>query len=281
MPQTPEERRKTFEALAQKRQQLIDAERAKQVQREQETTELTKRQKQDLLQEQAHVEARGEAREEWRQEQHTKHEEELEAKRLAAAEVARQEAKKAKEAEAQEARTEKMHDLHDRAISQKVAARKLAAKHVEEETVGHVDDQLERDLRDVDNVLDRTEEHLVQDRRKKIAQLDDETTRQRISMTERFASKKKDAELTGGPRAGSLVLQITSEHKRALLTLEERTAETRAKIEADYNHLKEEAVAQAEQKKARLRGVAGQRLREAQTRHENMDEWIDSHRGVK
>lgn len=278
MPQTPEERRKTFDALAAKRQEMLTQERDKQLARESETKERTARQKAASLEEQRRAEERGEGREEWRQEQHEKRSEALQAQLAAEAERARQ-AKKAAEDEADRAeRAKRMRALHDRAITQKVAARKMQAEHIEEDTEKNVGVQLERDLRDAQQLLDRTLEHLVQDRRKKIAQMEDDALRQSKSLAERFAVKKKDAENAGGPRSGSVVLQVIAEHKRALMTLQDRTADTRAKIEAEYVRLKDEASAQAEQKKARLRRVADQRLREAHTRHENMDEWIDSHR---
>lgn len=275
MPQTPEERRKTFDALAAKRQEMLSAEREKQLTRERVAKEETSRQKIASLEEQAKAEERGAEREEWRQDQHLKKEELLADARKAAEEREREKEKKAKEEEEDKKRTEKMRDLHDRAVSQKVASRKLQAQHIEEDSVKHVDDALERDLRDVDHLMDRTLEHLTQDRRKKIAVLEDDARRQSIAMAERYAAKKRDAEAAN---AGAAVYQVTAEHKRALMTLQERTQEARAKIESEYVRLKDEAVAQAEQKKARLRGAADQRLREAKTRHQNADEWIDSHR---
>lgn len=278
MPQTPEERRKTFEALAEKRRELLERERETQLTREREHEERTARQKAASIAEQQAAAERGNAREEWRQEQHTKKEEALEAARLAAEERARQEAKAAAEEADREERAQRMRELHDRAVTQKVAARKLQAQHIEEETAKRVDDQLERDLRDVQHVLDRTLEHLVQDRRRKIAQLEDDALRQQKAMVERYEVRKAQALREGGPKGGADVYHVTSEHKRALLTLQERTAGTRAKIESEYNRLKDEAVAQAEQKRARLRGLADQRVREAKVRHENADKWIDSHR---
>ncbi len=278
MPQTPEERRKTFDSLAKKRQEMIDDERAKQVGREIEAEERTKRQKEASLAEQAKAEQGSEAREEWREGQHEQREEMLKAAKATEEERARQEAKKATEAVEDEKRTKKMRDLHDRAISQKVGARKLQATHIEEDADKNVNDQLERDLRDVDHVLDRTLEHLVQDRRRKIAQLDDDTNRYKISMTETYRDRKKTLDASKDPRAGAEAFQLTAQHKRALMTTQERTEEARLKIESEYTRLKDEASLQAEQKRARLRSIADQRKREAKTRHENADEWIDSHR---
>jgi len=278
MPQTPEERRKTFEQLAQKRRQLLQDERDRQEARERQASDVSARQRAESIAEQEASAARGEAREEWRQEQHLKKEEALAAARKAEEERLRQEAKAAAEEEDREERAKRMRDLHDRAVSQKVAARKLQAEHIEEETEKHVTDQLERDLRDVQHVLDRTLEHLVQDRRRKIAQMEDDALRQQKSLVERYELRKQQAEREDGLKGGATVYHATSKHKRALLTLQERTIETRAKIESEYNRLKDEAVAQAEQKRTRLRGLADQRLREAKVRHENMDKWTDSHR---
>lgn len=278
MPQTPDERRKTFEQLAAKRQELLTNERERQAQRERETAERTKRQKTESIAEQMATAERGEEREEWRQEQHSKKEEMLQEARKAEAERARQEAKAAADEADRKKRAGRMHDLHDRAVSQKVASRKLQAEHVEEDTVKHVDNQIERDIRDLEQLLERTLEHLVQDRRKKIAQLEDDAGRQLKSMADRYASNRKDAERTDELHGGATAYHVTSQYKRSVMTLQERTAEARAKIESEYVRLKDEAAMQAEQKKARLRSVADQRLREAKTRHENADEWIDSHR---
>lgn len=278
MPQTPEERRATFESLAAKRQELLTQERERQAQRERETRERTARQKEASIAEQSAMAARGEVREEWRQNQHSQKEQMLADARKAEAERARQEAKAAEEEADRKERAQRMHDLHDRAVTQKVAARKLQAEHIEEDAAKNINNQLERDLRDVDQLLDRTLEHLVQDRRKKIAQLEDDAGRQLKSMAERYASNKKDAERIDELRGGASAFRVTSEYKRTVMTLQASTAEARAKIESEYVRLKDEAAAQAEQKKARLRSVADQRLREAKTRHENADEWIDSHR---
>lgn len=277
MSQTPDERRKTFEGLAAKRQEMIVREREKQLARERETDERTSRQKEASLAEQQAASARGEEREAWRQEQHGKRAEELKAQLAAEEERARQARKAAEDEEDRAKRAKRMHDLHDRAVSQKVAARKLQAEHIEEDAAKNVNVQLERDLRDAAQLLERTLEHLTQDRRKKIAQMEDDALRQSKADAERFAVRKKDAEAEG-PRSGSTVFQLIAEHKRSVMALQERVADARAKIESEYVRLKDEAVAQAGQKMARLRSVAAQRLHEAQTRHENMDEWIDSHR---
>ena len=278
MPQTPEERRKTFEGLAARRQQMLTDEREKQAMRERDAEALTARQKAASLEEQRKATERGEEREEWRQEQHSKKEEMLADARRAAEERVRQEEKKLKEEAEDAERTKRMRALHDRAVTQKVAARKMQAEHIEEDTAKQVADGLERDLRDADRLLERTQEHLVQDRRKKIAVLEDSSLRQQKAMAERYAVRKKDAEADTSLRGGATVFQLTAEYKRGVMTLQERTAEERAKIESEYVRLKDEAIAQAEQKKARLRALADQRLREAKTRHENADDWIESHR---
>jgi hypothetical protein len=278
MPQTPEERRKTFEGLAARRQQMLTDEREKMAAREREAEIVTTRQKAASLEEQRKASQRGEAREEWRQEQHSKKEEMLADARRAAAERVRQEEKKLKEEAEDAERTKRMRALHDRAVTQKVAARKMQAEHIEQDTEKQVTDGLERDLRDVDRLLERTQEHLVQDRRKKIALLEDTSARQQKAMAERYAVRKKQAEADTSLRGGASVFQLTAEYKRGVMTLQGRTAEDRAKIESEYVRLKDEAVAQAEQKKARLRALADQRLREARTRHENADDWIESHR---
>lgn len=278
MPQTPEERRKTFEGLAARRQQMLTDEREKMAAREREAEIVTTRQKAASLEEQRKASERGEAREEWRQEQHSKKEEMLADARRAAEERARQEEKKLKEEAEDAERTKRMRALHDRAVTQKVAARKMQAEHIEEDTAKQVTDGLERDLRDADRLLERTQEHLVQDRRKKIALLEDTSARQQKAMAERYAVRKKDAEADTSLRGGAAVFQLTAEYKRGVMTLQASTAEERAKIESEYVRLKDEAVAQTEQKKARLRALADQRLREARTRHENADDWIESHR---
>lgn len=278
MAQTPEERRKTFEGLAARRQQMLTDEREKQAARERDAEVVTARQKAASLEEQRSAAVRGEVREEWRQEQHSKKEEMLADARRAAAERARQEEKKLKEEAEDAERTKRMRALHDRAVTQKVAARKLQAEHIEQDTERQVTDGLERDLRDADRFLERTQEHLVQDRRKKIALLEDTSSRQQKAMAERYAVRKKEAESDTSPRGGAAVFQLTAEYKRGIMALQARTAEERAKIESEYVRLKDEAVAQTEQKKARLRGLADQRVREAKTRHENADDWIESHR---
>jgi hypothetical protein len=279
MPQTPEERRKTFDALAAKRQEMIARERDRQLERERAATAEAARQKQASLEEQRQARERGDVREEWRQEQHAKKEESLQAARLAAEDQARADAKKAKEAEEDAERVARMRALHDRAVTQKVAARKLQAEHLEEDAVAQVDDGLERELRDIRHLLERALEHLAQDRRKKIAAMEDDARRQQVAMAERYAVRKKELETSDDPKAGGALFQLTATHKRALLTLQERVEATRATIESEYVRLKDEAAAQAAQKEARLRAAAAQRLREAKTRHENADEWIDSHRG--
>lgn len=279
MPQTPEERRKSFEALSQKRQQMIDAERARQEARARGDAERSERQGRESIAEQAAAVQRGEEREEWRQEQHVKRQEAQDAARRALEEEARLKAKKEREAAEDAEKTKDMRAIHERAVAQKTASRKLQARHIEEETDKHVGDQLERDLRDVQRVLDRTLEHLTQDRRRKIANLDDTAERQVKADAERFAARKKDA--LRQEHGASLVLQLTAEFKRSQMTKREQIEEERAKIESEYNRLKDEATALAAQKTAHLRGIADRRFQEAKTRHENMDDWIDSHRGVK
>ncbi len=278
MSQTPEERRKTFEGLAARRQQMLTDEREKQAARVRDAEATTVRQKAASLEEQRSAVVRGEVREEWRQEQHSKKEEMLADARRAAEERVRQEEKKLKDEAEDAERTKRMHALHDRAVTQKVAARKMQAEHIEQDVEKQVGDGLERDLRDTDRLLERTQEHLVQDRRKKIAMLEDSSLRQQKAMAERYAVRKKDAEADTSLRGGAAVFQLTAEYKRGLMTLQDRTVEERVKIESEYVRLKDEAVAQCEQKKARLRSAADQRVREAKTRHENADDWIESHR---
>ncbi len=279
MPQTPEERRETFEALAARRQQMIDAERGRQQAREREDAERTERQARESIAEQQAAAERGDEREEWRQEQHVKRQEALDAARKAAEEEARQKAKREREAAEDAEKTKEMRALHERAVAQKTAARKLQATHIEEDVAKQVSDQLERDLRDVDRVLERTLEHLAQDRRKKIARMDENAERQAKAQAERFAVRKKEA--AGQEHGASMVLQLTAEFKRSQMTQREQLEEERAKIESEYNRLKDEAAAQAGEKTARLRAASDRRLQEAKTRHENMDDWIESHRGVK
>lgn len=281
MPQSPEERRKTFEALAEKRQEMLREERERQIERERTEAERTTRQKEASLAEQAAVARKDDAREEWRQEQHTKHEEMLEAARKAEEERLRIEAKRAKEAEEDAERTGRMRDIHERAMAQKTAARKLQALHIEEETLERIDDGLQRELRETDRMLERTLEHLVQDRKKNIARLEDDEIRTSKSLADKYADRKKDAQAAGGPREASAILQLTTEHKRALLALKERTEEGKMKIETEYARLRDEAVRKADEKKARLRADADRRIREAKTRRENEDKWIDAHRGTK
>lgn len=279
MPQTPEERRKTFDALAQKRQQMIEGEQSRQRLREQESETLRERQQRESIAEQQAAAARGEEREEWRQEQHTKSQEAQDAARKAVEEAVRQKAKKEKEAEEDAERTKNMRAIHERAVAQKTAARKLQATHIEEETEQHVQDQLERDLRDVQRILDRTLEHLSQDRRRKIANMETNAERQSKAQAERFSVRKKEA--AEQPHGSAVVLQLTAEYKRAQMAQRDQIERERATIESEYARLKDEASAQAAEKTVRLRSAADRRLREAKTRHENTDEWIESHRGVK
>jgi len=279
MPQTPEERRKQFEELAVRRQQMLDAERQKQRERETAHEEVLERQGRESRAEQQGAAARGEMREEWRQEQHEKRQEALDDARKAAEEEARLKAKKEKEAEEDAERTKSMRDIHERAVAQKTAARKLQARHIEEETDAHVRDQLDRDMRDQQRILERTLEHLVQDLHKKIAVMTDSSLRQEKARAEQFALKKKEA--ASQSHGDSVVLQLIAEQKRWQIAQRQQREEERAKIESEYTHLKSEAEAVYAQKVARLRAAADRRFREAKTRHENADEWIDSHRGVK
>lgn len=258
---------------------MIEGERVRREARVQDDTEAKEHQERESLAEQAAAEARGEGREEWRQEQHIKRQEAQDAARKAAEEEARLKAKKERQEAEDAEKTKDMRAIHERAAAQKTASRKLQAKHIEEETAGHVGDQLKRDLRDVQRVLDRTLEHLTQDRHRKIANLDDTAERQSKAQAEQFSVRKKDA--LKEEHGASTVLQLTAQFKRSQMTQRDQIEEERARIESEYSRLKDEAIAQAAQKIARLHGVADRRLQEAKTRHENMDEWIDSHRGVK
>ncbi len=265
MPLTPDERRTTFDALAEKRQEMLRQERERQLERERSKVERTTRQKAASLTEQDAEARTGEAREEWRQEQHAKHEEALEAARKAEKERVRQEAKRAKEAEADVERIGRMRDIHERAVAQKTAARKVQAQHIEEETLGNIDDALQREIRDTERVLERTLEHLSQDRKKKLAGIDDVRVRETKALADAYAGPPKRV----------------AEHKRALLALSERTEEGKMKIETEYARLHDEAVRHADEQKARLRANADRRIRDAKTRHENEEQWIDAHRGTK
>ncbi len=279
MPQTPEERRKSFDQLAERRQQMIEGERARQEARQQGDAEVKARQERESIAEQTAAAARGEDREEWRQEQHTKRQEAQDAARKAAEEEARLKAKKERQEAEDAEKTKDMRSIHERAVAQKTASRKLQAKHIEEEAAGHVGDQLERDVRDVQRAMERTLEHLALDRRRKIASLEDTAERESKAHAEQFAVRKHDA--LKEPRGASEVLQLTAQFKRWQMTQREQMLEERAKIESEYGRLKDEATAQAALKTARLHGVADRRMQEAKLRHESADEWIDSHRGVK
>lgn len=279
MPETPDERRKTFEALAVTRQNMLAEEREKQRVREMHEEERLIRQKQASLAEEQMRAGQHQHQQAWRREQHEKNEESREALRLAEVERIRKEKKDAEEEADRAEREKRMHELHDHAIKQKVASKKLQAEHIEDDSVKNVDAQMERDLRDCEHLLDRTLEHLVQDRRKKILQMEESEERQRRSMAERYAVEKHDAEAEDTKHGGASAYRVTSEYKRAVMTLQGRTVETRAEIESEYVRLKDEAIAHAEQKKARLRSIADQRKRDIHTRHEHADEWIDSHRG--
>lgn len=268
MPQTPEERRKTFEQLAERRRELLESERAAQEKRVSAQAAEAVRQRADSIGEQNAAAARGSEREAWRKEQHMKKEEALDSARKAEAERARQAEKKANDADAEKEKTARMRALHERAVTQKTAARKLQAEHGEQATTEQVNEQLERDLRDVQCALERTIEHLKQDRTKQLLVVENDTAKQTAAYAERYAIHAKTDE------------RRMADYKRAVMTLEDHMRTVRVTIDTEHDRLKNEATMQAEQKKARLRSVAAQRLREAATRRESADEWTDSHRSA-
>lgn len=255
MPQTPEERRKTFESLARKRQRMIDDERAKQAERERVAGETVGRQKEASLAEQRQLEERGETREAWRTEQHAKREADLDAARAREEERRRAEEKKAKEEEARKEREERMRELHRRGVTQRVAERKHQAEMAEEESVGRTRDGLERDLRDLQSALDRSLAHVAQHRLRALEKADDDARRQESALAQRHPVR-------------------SSEYKRALLVLQARTLETKQGIEAEHARLKDEAIARADERRLQLRTSADRRVREAHDRRESANKWI-------
>jgi len=288
------QRKKEFDALAERRAQMLAAEQELQRRRQVSQKEEKVRSEKTYLTQVADEKQRREDRETWRQDQHGKRAEEIREKMIAEEEKKHQRELKQKAVVAEEKKKSDMVALHEIAVERKIASRLKTLDKEEHDLDEHVDEITMRAFQDVDAEFQRSivaiqrsaqkkqaDENALFERHRKL--LDDSYVRDRHALD--METRKEEIEALNNSNtevdiqtvrlnAGRKRMQIESTRKRQILTLDEERMDHLAKIAQETEGLQREAHKLAADKKQRLHDDALRRKKEVTKHRETAEKWI-------
>lgn len=250
-----------WDNLARKREEMIEAEKAKKVERASVEKQSNARQKGEVEAEAIHAREKTEEQEEWRRQQHAKREAEAAKKRAAEAEALRQKELKEKKEKEDAIKQKHMEELHKRAVEKKVEARIENAKLEETRQKKMADAHEVREFRTTDDELRRRFTEIDREAKKKGDLLKAGSARKRAQAEERLKAVKGD-DASG------------NEFKRAIMNADEALDQGLFDIQTEAKRLKAEALLQSDRQKQRDHTEAEKKRREAQAKREGVEEWF-------
>lgn len=292
-----EEKRAQWDAITEKRKEMIAAEREKAEDRVSTDEHRLERDQGAYQAEVAAAKARVEEREEWRQAQHVKREEEEKSRKEKEA-AKLQEAEAQKRLEAAEAeRKEYLMNLHRVATAHKIRDKRELIESQAEEQTKVIGESAERNRRQLDEETERSVHHLEAERQRKITQVrvDDERRRKmveeraRVLVQEARNEWKKTDEATRRMKdragAGDTIsaarfqenqakMRIENERKRDLLMLDEQLSTKLFAIDQETKRLKDEILKNTGTKKVLIERQEDKKKQEIERRKDNFEKWL-------
>jgi hypothetical protein len=292
-----EEKRAQWDVITAKRMEMINAEKKKQVDREDAERLRAEGEGASYYAEVDAAKVRGEEREEWRQDQHAKRAEDekkrkaLEAQQLLAA----AEEKKRMAAEAE--RKGYMMNLHKVAIAHKIRDKRKAVEDEAQKEVKDATDSAERATHILDEETERSLNHLEADKQRRIGQIHSDTEHRSKAIEEKARLLNYEAEkdrrsaeevarhLSDRAQAGEGInkaraeesqakLRAESERRRDLSALEEQAANQIFTANEEAKHLKDEVLKNTGTKKLLILRQEGRKKQESEQRKENFEKWM-------
>lgn len=290
MPLPPKDPKAAFEELAKRREAELALQKAKAESNAQVVKERTAAEEQAYAAEEAATRARGEEREEWRQEQHATRLEDEEIRRKKELERIADEERKKKEAEAKAKRDEQMADLHRKAVEKRVKEKIEGAKTEEEKRKKDVTVYEDRQLHELDTETLRRIEHLERDgaNRKRALQTQAEHTRSeaeeaykeaKLHAEHEMTQEMRDAETEEQKRGirikeSQMINEANEERRRALFNLDETLAQNVFDIDTETKRLIDEVKREADAKKTIAAREADRKRHDAQAQREGVEKWF-------
>lgn len=292
-----EEKRAQWDAITEKRKEMIAAERAKAEERVAADEHRLERDQGAYQAEVAATKARAEEREEWRQAQHVKREEEEKLrKEKEAAKLQEDEAQKRLEA-AEAERKEYLANLHRVATAHKIRDKRELVENQAEEQAKAIGDSADRNRRLLDEETERSLHHLDAERQRKISQVRVDDERRRKIVEERARTLVQEAHNTWKKTdetarhmkdrmgAGDTIsaarfqenqakMRIENERKRDLLLLDEQLDAKLFAIDQETKRLKDEIVKNAGTKKVLIERQEDKKKQEVERRKDNFEKWL-------
>lgn len=249
-----EEKRKQWDAITQKRMEMIAAEKQKQKDREAEETARAARESGAFYAEVAEAKARSADREEWRQGQHEKRREEEKQRQAAAAEKLRLAGEEKKRDAEKAERAKYLLDLH-----------KVAVAHHIRDKRASIEDEAARQLKSAADMTERTLKQLDEERARALHNLESVTARKIAQIKSDGERKKKMIDGKQCP---------VSEKNRDLLLLEETMQTQIFSAQEEAKHLKDEILKNAAARKALAERQEHRKEQEIERRKENFEKWL-------
>jgi hypothetical protein len=288
---TLQEQQKVWDAITGKRQEMLDAERARMEQKLTDEEETRLRQETEFLSEVKDARARADGREEWRKEQHRKKLEiEAQKRKEVAAQKLRDEVQIKQNLKLEEEK-KALAELHKKAVEKRVATRlegarmeeekqKKAAENHDVHMTMELDLEAGRKIQMIERAQSRRKDELKKDAATKLSQAE-----------EMYRTAKKDAAVISreklhrardeaGKRAIRLeesqaVSKASAERKRIIFGLDEFLQQKLFDIDTETKRLKDEVTREAEVRKARAHHEAGKRVIEAEARRIGTEKWFE------
>lgn len=273
------------------RQQMLEADRTRQLARKEAEEKRSAQASQDVLAEAKAAQDRSEAKEAWRQGKHAQAREEAEERRKAMLEAQRLAEEERKKRELERQQKEYLDELHRRSVEKKNRERRDYALRQEELEHRTIDQSEQRQVGEIRTMAGGKAAHLESERKRRIAQAasqrdvmlkrnDEETLRQKQrAKDDRIAAEREHRENpTKLSEARSVeqqrLQQLTRLHQKAIDQITSQYDETCRKINAEIDRMVQEVSTDAERREQSIESTAQKKRAASVKRRQETEEWL-------
>lgn len=253
------------------RRESLEAEKETAIAKEEEKEQQATLQQAATVQESKDEQARGEKREEWRQDKHEKELEDAKRRQQAEEQKKKEAAAKLKHEEEERKKQEYLNTIHKNAYIKKVQKKKELLAKEEAVSLQHTQDAEARNLHTIDTQMKSKLASLEAERKRALGKITADADRQRQMVEQKFLEQKRERGTfpSTGIRPSA---HIDATRKRELLSIEEREQRMLHETKMQYDRHVQEITRDMDKKRERIERESTRHKREASQKRQHAEE---------
>lgn len=273
------------------REQMLEADRARQLARKEAEEKRAAQATVDTLAEAKAVEERSEAKEEWRQGKHAQRRQEAEERRKAMLEAQRLAEEERKKRALEQQQKEYLEELHRRSVEKKNRERRDYALRQEELEQKAIADSSQRQTGEIRSTAESKEAHLESERKRRIMQAtaqrdallkrndEDLAHQKQRAKDDRIAAERESKEMPSkAADARSIERQklqeLTRTHQKAADRIAAEWEEHCHRINAEIDRMVQEVTTDAQRRTQSIASTAEKKRAASTRRRQETEEWL-------